>query len=98
MKNKFIKNISSLAFIGAFASMMVGCDIPEENTGMASLSYSDISETPSVGNSWEYMGDEEITINWYVDVSSWVIPTGFDEVSKEIKRIPVARGLKFVGS
>ena len=87
MNIKLIKNISQLAFIGVFASTIIGCDIPEENTGMASLSYSDISETPSVGNSWEYMGDEEITINWYVDVSSWVIPTGFDEVSKEIKRV-----------
>ena len=35
MNIKLIKNISQLAFIGVFASTIIGCDIPEENTGMA---------------------------------------------------------------
>ena len=30
MNIKLIKNISQLAFIGVFASTIIGCDIPEE--------------------------------------------------------------------
>ena len=59
----------------------------EADSRMAKLNYPDFSETPSDKNSWEYLdSSNEMTIKWYVDVSSWVIPTGVDEVSKYIKQ------------
>ena len=58
----------------------------EADSRMAKLKYPNFPETPSDKNSWEYLdSSEEMTIKWYVDVSSWVIPTGVDEVSKYIK-------------
>lgn len=53
---------------------------------MYNLSYPNTPNTPTEGNSWDYMDpDDEIVIDWYVDVSSWVQPTGEDAVSKYIK-------------
>lgn len=53
---------------------------------MYNLSYPNIANTPDEGDSWEYMDpSDEIEISWYVDVSSWVQPTGEDAVSKYIK-------------
>ena len=54
---------------------------------MAKLNYPSFEETPGDKNSWEYMGDEEYTLKWYVDVANWHSPTGKDEVSKKIKEI-----------
>ena len=51
---------------------------------MSNLTYPDFPETPMEKNSWEYIEDEDITIKWYVDVSSWVQPTGEDQISKYI--------------
>ena len=54
---------------------------------MAKLNYPDFPLTGDEKNSWEYLDpSQEYTVKWYVDVSSWVIPTGVDEVSKYIKQ------------
>lgn len=53
---------------------------------MFNLNYPNTPNTPSEKNSWEYIQNEDYTLNWYVDVSSWVQPTGADEVSKAIKK------------
>lgn len=100
MQNKLLKNVLSIAFTSAMSVLLVACGgerppmigpgggpIETGSDGMAKLEYPDFEETPADKNSWEYIGDEDITINWYVDVSSWVIPTGFDEVSKKIKDV-----------
>ena len=47
--------------------------------------YPDYPNTPSELESWEYISDEDYEIKWYVDVSSWVQPTGEDAISKYIK-------------
>jgi len=55
---------------------------------MAEITYPNTAETVLAEgeNSWDYIPDDnDMTINWYVDVSSWVMPTGKDEVSKYIK-------------
>ena len=96
MSRNVIRKSLLLLLIIAVCSLVVACgdgpggkppvEIGEDN--MASLKYPDFAETPGDKNSWEYIGeDEDLTIKWYVDVSSWVIPTGMDEVSKEIKRV-----------
>ncbi len=49
---------------------------------MAILTYPDFPQTPSDKNSWEYIGNEQNTIEWYVDVSSWAIPAENDVIRK----------------
>ena len=84
-----MKDIFKRIAIGVFALLFVlplaacgnkGPDMGDDN--MAKLTYPDFAQTPSDKNSWEYMGDEELTINWYVDVSSWSIPTENDVIRK----------------
>ncbi len=53
--------------------------------GFAQLIYPDYPATPGDKNSWEYIGDEEYVIEWYVDVAAWSPPTGTDAISKKIK-------------
>lgn len=62
-------------------------DIPDKgDDNMAKLTYPDFPNTPSDKNSWEYIEDgTDITIDWYVDVSTWNAPTGVDAISKKIK-------------
>ena len=52
--------------------------------GMAELKYPDIATTPSDKNSWEYLDGNDMTVNWYVDVSSWPIPAE-NSVLRKIK-------------
>ena len=92
MKRKILKFITTFTLLIAIGLVLVACDEepPFElgDDGMAKLEYPDFAETPDDKDSWEYIGDdEELTIKWYVDVSSWVIPTGKDEVSKKIKEV-----------
>ena len=84
-----MKDIFKRIAIGVFALLFVlplaacgnkGPDMGDDN--MAKLTYPDFAQTPGDKNSWEYMGDEELTINWYVDVSSWSIPTENDVIRK----------------
>ncbi len=53
--------------------------------GMAKLTYPDLAETPNDRNSWEYLGNENYTLEWYVDVSSWPIPAD-NEVIQTIRQ------------
>lgn len=92
MKFKFKKKHFSLLCSSLLAIALSSCGgeppVVMNSDGMAKLEYPDFAQTPDDKNSWEYIGDnEDITINWYVDVSSWVIPTGLDSVSKEIKKV-----------
>ena len=84
-----MKDIFKRIAIGVFALLLAlplaacgnkGPDMGDDN--MAKLTYPDFAQTPGDKNSWEYMGDEELTINWYVDVSSWSIPTENDVIRK----------------
>ena len=84
-----MKDIFKRIAIGVFALLFVlplaacgnkGPDMGDDN--MAKLTYPDFAQTPGDKNSWGYMGDEELTINWYVDVSSWAIPAENDVIRK----------------
>ena len=96
MKRKLLKITSIFTLLFVIIVTLNACDdggapdvpfVPGDD-GMAQLTYPDYAETPSDKNSWEYIDDkEDLTIKWYVDVSSWVIPTGKDEVSKKIKEV-----------
>ena len=58
---------------------------PKGDDGMAQLTYPDYAQTPGDKNSWEYIPDgTDMTIEWYVDVSSWPIPAE-NSVIKKIK-------------
>ncbi len=53
--------------------------------GMAKLTYPDLPHTGNEKNSWEYIKDEDITIKWYIDTSTWNAPSGVDAISAKIK-------------
>lgn len=84
MKKTFLILLTLLATV-----VLVSCSDNKVNIGddnFAILDYPDFTETPGDKNSWEYLDpSEELTINWYVDISSWPIPTGMDSVSEIIK-------------
>ena len=72
---------------GSFVHPMAACNgetmPPIGEDGMAELTYPDFEETPSDKNSWEYIPeDNDMTIEWYVDVSSWPIPAENDVLRK----------------
>ncbi len=72
---------------GTFVLPMAACNgetmPPIGEDGMAELTYPDYEETPSDKNSWEYIPeDNDMTIEWYVDVSSWPIPAENDVLRK----------------
>ena len=72
---------------GSFVLPMAACNgetmPPIGEDGMAELTYPDFEETPSDKNSWEYIPeDNDMTIEWYVDVSSWPIPAENDVLRK----------------
>lgn len=58
-----------------------GDDLTFDEHNMAILEYPDFAETPDDKDSWEYIPDgTNETINWYVDVSSWAIPSENDVI------------------
>ena len=72
---------------GTFVLPMAACNgetmPPIGEDGMAELTYPDFEETPSDKNSWEYIPeDNDMTIEWYVDVCSWPIPAENDVLRK----------------
>lgn len=82
-----------MAFSTVFATVLalsaVGCGgggtseliVGEDN--MATLTYPDFEQTPSDKNSWEYIPEDvDMTIEWYVDVSSWAIPAQNSVINK----------------
>ena len=65
-----------------------GCaqDYERDDSGFAVLEYPDYPETPGDKNSWEYIEDgTDLTIDWYVDISSWASPSEVNLVRQEIK-------------
>ena len=75
------------ACAGMFVLPMAACGgnnlPPIGDDGMAQLTYPDFEQTPSDKNSWEYIPeDNDMTIEWYVDVSSWPIPADNDVLRK----------------
>lgn len=74
--------VAAVAALGVFA----GCAKKNGNDGMAVLKYPDFAETPKEKNSWEYLSENnDMTVNWYVDVSSWPIPAE-NSVLRKIKK------------
>ncbi len=75
---KMLFRIATFAMTGVvlFAAACDNGDGPPitGEDGMAKLTYPDYAQTPSDKNSWEYL-NEQTTIKWYVDVSSWSIPS-----------------------
>lgn len=90
MKNKKIcRGIAAVSAL-LMATSLCACDseppIKKGEDNMAILEYPDFPETPADKNSWEYIEDgTDLTIDWYVDVSSWSSPTGLDSISQAIK-------------
>ena len=65
-----------------------GCaqDYERDDSGFAVLEYPDYPETPGDKNSWEYIEEgTDLTIDWYVDISSWASPSEVNLVRQEIK-------------
>lgn len=91
MKRKLLKSIITFSLLTVIGLGLVACDEEKPpvmlgEDGMAKLTYPDFAETPDDKNSWEYVSDsEDLTITWYVDVSTWTHPTGNDAVSRKIK-------------
>jgi len=90
-----MKKISfALSIVALAASVLTGCSgSGGDSSGngssdpMASLTYPNFEQTPSEGNSWDYVpAGTDISIDWYVDVASWNAPTGLDQVSQIIKQ------------
>ncbi len=74
--------------VGVMALSFVACGgggpaAPTGEDGMAQLTYPNYENTPNDKNSWEYIPDNNnMTIDWYVDVSSWPIPAENDVLRK----------------
>ncbi len=83
----FVALVVVIALI-SFFSAGVGGDISFDEYGMAILTYPDFENTPDDKNSWEYLDpNEEITLTWYVDVSTWAEPSMDTVIGKKIKEI-----------
>ena len=78
---------SVFAFISCGNTTLSGGQTGEITTdNMAQLEYPDYPDTPSEGNSWDYIDSStDYTITWYVDVASWNPPSGLDIISQKIK-------------
>lgn len=90
MKNSK-KFIFVLLFLLTFFTI-TGCkkgDKPYEqgDDGMAKLTYPDLPHTGNEKSSWEYIQDENVTIKWYIDTSTWNAPSGVDTISAKIKEV-----------
>ncbi len=89
MKKNVLMKIAAAAMASLMLVLLAGCvdpPAPIGDDGMAVLTYPDFPETPADKNSWEYIQDEDYTIDWYVDVATWSPPTGVDSISAEIKK------------
>ena len=91
---KRFKNLSLLLMIAFVSFTLASCGggggeppIQVGGDGMAQLTYPDLPTTPGDKNSWEYIGDEDLKIKWYVDTSTWNAPSGVDSISKKIKEV-----------
>jgi len=96
MKKAFLKILAIISLTAVmFTSVACGGDPPPK---IGEVSYPDISADPissgddgEVVDSWTYISDEDkaadYTVNWYVDVSTWPLPTGKDVVSARIKEV-----------
>jgi len=88
MKRKW-KAVALLCALTLTAGTLSGCGgkgpAPIGDDGMAQLTYPEFEETPKDKNSWEYIPDDNnMTLDWYVDVSSWPIPAE-NSVLRKIK-------------
>jgi len=81
----FVVLVAAIALI-SFFSAGVGGDISFDEYGMAILTYPDFENTPDDKNSWEYLNpNEDITLTWYVDVSTWAEPSMDTVIGQKIK-------------
>lgn len=88
MKRNILKTLAIACAAAVTLPLFASCgggQTPSGDDGMAKLTYPDYAETPADKNSWEYIPqDNDMTIEWYVDVSSWPIPAE-NSVIKKIK-------------
>ncbi len=83
--NKAFKIAAAVCAAAVVVTAMAGCGGGQSPDGMANLNYPDFAETPNDKNSWEYLPENnDMTIDWYVDVSSWPIPAE-NSVLRKIK-------------
>ena len=83
--NKKFKIASIVCAAAVAVTVMAGCGGGGLGDGMAVLNYPNFAETPKDKNSWEYLPDNNnMTVEWYVDVSSWPIPAE-NSVLRKIK-------------
>lgn len=75
---------------------LVGCvpppPIDRDDDGMGIVKPPDnlddkVVDTDEDTDSWLTMGDEELTIDWWVEQSAWNPPTGVDAISQKIKDV-----------
>lgn len=82
--NKAFKIAAAVCAAAVAVTAAAGCS-GKTSDGMAQLTYPDFAETPKDKYSWEYIPDDnDMTVNWYVDVSSWPIPAE-NSVLRKIK-------------
>lgn len=90
MKNT--KKLSLILLLLLTLLTVVGCKKGKKpyevgDDGMAKLTYPDLPHTGNEKNSWEYIKDEDVTIKWYIDTSTWNAPSGVDTISAKIKEV-----------
>ncbi|MEG1923964.1 MAG: hypothetical protein RR307_05855, partial [Clostridia bacterium] len=91
MKKRILNIILVVVLSAVLIFGLVSCKKDEEppigNDGMAILKYPDFPQTPDAENSWNYIEEgTDLTIDWYIDVATWGIPTAINKVSEQIKK------------
>lgn len=93
MNNKYLRIAMAMVMVLCLALCACTTEKPPEKDdyGIGKVEIPDELDDKKVvddgTNSWENMEKEDYTITWYVDVSSWVQPTGVDMISQKIKEV-----------
>lgn len=80
----FVLVVVGIALASFFSAKSI--NVEYDQFGMAILKYPNYAETPNKKNSWEYLDkNEDITLTWYVDVSTWAEPEMDSVIGRAIK-------------
>lgn len=86
-KSSLFTSITAIALIVILLLSLSACvDPPSAVTGIPSYLQDKIVKDDGT-DSWTKMGDEQIEINWYVDLGAWPQPTDTNAVMAKIKEI-----------
>lgn len=86
-KNLPVK-LLALTLMAALLLTLTACVDPPPTTVTGIPSYLQDKVVKDDGtDSWTKMGDEEIEISWYVDLSAWPIPTSTNAILSKIKEL-----------